>query len=146
MLITTHIHRTAAACGIAFALLTAAGPASAEPIDDGSAPLHQDLRSPDARDAGLAASPIDLRSPDARDAALGYRPVAIAPTPVAPVPVDVTNHTLDHDRLAAGGYLIAITAFAFSARRGRRRRRSVGASRPGTACGPAAWARPRIRT
>ena len=122
MLITTHIHRTAAACGIAFALLTAAGPASAEPIDDGSAPLHQDLRSPDARDAGLAASPIDLRSPDARDAALGYRPVAIAPTPVAPVPVDVTNHTpWTMIGLAAGGYLIAITAFAFSARRGRRR-------------------------
>jgi hypothetical protein len=46
----------------------------------------QDLRSPDARDAGLTAITQDLRSPDARDAAAGYHPTPVpgtVPTPHA---------------------------------------------------------------
>jgi hypothetical protein len=53
-----------------------------------SAAPAQDLRSPDARDAGLTAiSAQDLRSPDARDYAGGRYPATVAgPVPVAETP------------------------------------------------------------
>jgi hypothetical protein len=60
-------------------------PFASHPAPDAQVPTAQDLRSPDARDAGLAgnASPSqDLRSPDARDAARG---AAVAPAESAHV-------------------------------------------------------------
>jgi hypothetical protein len=56
---------------------------SAAPAQSG-----QDLRSPDARDAGLTAiSGQDLRSPDSRDYAEGRYPSPVAgPVPVAETP------------------------------------------------------------
>lgn len=64
---------------IAIGCVLAAVPAAAPAQSSSSASEAQDLRSPDARDAGL--TPItrdDLRSPDTRDAAEGYHPTAIA--------------------------------------------------------------------
>jgi len=85
-----------AACSLAIVM-----PAAASTPGD----QNQDLRSPDARDAALAAAQpparTDLRSPDARDAALAARagtastlpsPVSVRPT-VVPV-VDHGNQTL----------------------------------------------------
>jgi hypothetical protein len=97
-----------AACSLAI-VPPAAASAQADmtsPTDrSASAVQTQDLRSPDARDAALAAAPpaasTDLRSPDARDAALAAEsgtpstppsPVAVQPT-VVPV-VDHGSQTL----------------------------------------------------
>jgi hypothetical protein len=97
-----------AACSLAI-VPPAAASAQADmtsPTDgSASAVQTQDLRSPDARDAALAAAPpaasTDLRSPDARDAGLAAEsgtpstppsPVAVQPT-VVPV-VDHGSQTL----------------------------------------------------
>jgi hypothetical protein len=70
-----------AACSLAI-VVPAAATARTDPptpTDEAAAAVQsQDLRSPDARDAALAATPpparTDLRSPDARDAALAATP------------------------------------------------------------------------
>ena len=76
--------------GLALAAVAAVAAPAAARIDpppdardrDGSAVAHQDLRSPDARDAARLAPSLaprtDLRSPDARDAAL-LREVVVLP-------------------------------------------------------------------
>jgi hypothetical protein len=74
-----------AACSLAI-VVPAAATARTDPptpTDEAAAAVQsQDLRSPDARDAALAATPpparTDLRSPDTRDAALA---AALAATP-----------------------------------------------------------------
>jgi hypothetical protein len=102
-----------AACSLAIAIPAAANARTDISSNDdapASAVQTQDLRSPDARDAALAAEPApartapartDLRSPDARDAALAAAsgtpstppsPVAVRPT-VVPV-VDHGSQTL----------------------------------------------------
>jgi hypothetical protein len=72
-----------AGCSLAIAIPAAAS-AQTDPTSDAdrsASAVPTDLRSPDARDAALAAEPApartDLRSPDARDAALAAEP---APT------------------------------------------------------------------
>jgi hypothetical protein len=70
-----------AACSLAI-VVPAAATARTDPptqTDEAAAAVQsQDLRSPDARDAALAATPpparTDLRSPDTRDAALAAAP------------------------------------------------------------------------
>jgi hypothetical protein len=70
-----------AACSLAI-VVPAAATARTDPptpTDEAAAAVQsQDLRSPDARDAALAATPpparTDLRSPDTRDAALAATP------------------------------------------------------------------------
>jgi hypothetical protein len=66
-------HRITTTAGTLLATVALATPALAQSG-------HQDLRSPDARDAAAAAAATprqDLRSPDARDAARPARPVVV---------------------------------------------------------------------
>jgi hypothetical protein len=85
----------------ALAIAAAAWPAGAYPVTDQDVPVAaapqvavsapQDLRSPDARDAGLARdapAPQDLRSPDARDA---HRGAAVAGSESARVAPDASR-------------------------------------------------------
>ena len=66
--------RRAVALALSACVLTVAAPTAVAQT------TNQDLRSPDARDAALAAEPAagneDLRSPDARDAALASQQAA----------------------------------------------------------------------
>jgi hypothetical protein len=66
--------RRAVALAVSACVLTVAAPTAVAQT------TNQDLRSPDARDAALAAEPAagteDLRSPDARDAALASQQAA----------------------------------------------------------------------
>ena len=66
--------RRAVALALSACVLTVAAPTAVAQT------TNQDLRSPDARDAALAAEPVagneDLRSPDARDAALASQQAA----------------------------------------------------------------------
>ena len=66
--------RRAVALAVTACVLTVAAPTAVAQT------TNQDLRSPDARDAALAAEPAagneDLRSPDARDAALASQQAA----------------------------------------------------------------------
>ena len=85
----------------ALAIAAAAWPTGAYAVTDQDVPVAptaapqvaasapQDLRSPDARDAGLArdaSPPQDLRSPDARDAHRGAAVAASQSARVAPDP------------------------------------------------------------
>jgi len=85
----------------ALVIAAAAWPAGAYAVTDQDVPVAptaapqvaasapQDLRSPDARDAGLvrdASPPQDLRSPDARDAHRGAAVAASQSARVAPDP------------------------------------------------------------
>ena len=84
----------------------------------------QDLRSPDARDAAVAAATppvrIDLRSPDARDAALA----AVSGTPTSPATVTVQPTVVpvvDHGSqtlaivLSSTALFLALAAVGFAA-------------------------------
>jgi hypothetical protein len=85
----------------------------------------EDLRSPDARDAALAAEQAqskDLRSPDARDAARGVHPT--------PPPTPDSSGGLDWGYLAVGGGLVLVAVAGGTATVMRRRRR---AERPAVA-------------
>ena len=88
---------------------------------------RQDLRSPDARDAGLRANAVtsaqDHRSPDARDA--GLRPLGPGPISSVPVQADDPDGT---PWLTIGLALLGCLALAGTAvTAGRIRRRSGGA-------------------
>ena len=83
------------------ALTVAAPMAVAQPTDPGGggAAGGRDLRSPDARDAALAAQPavvVDLRAPDTQDAARGIttatRSVPAPASASAPTVVTVEEH------------------------------------------------------
>ena len=82
------------------ALTVAAPMAVAQPSDAaGGAAGGRDLRSPDARDAALAAQPavvVDLRAPDTQDAARGIttatRSVPAPASASAPTVVTVEQH------------------------------------------------------
>jgi hypothetical protein len=104
--------RAIAALGLAFALL--ATPAAAQP--------NQDLRSPDTRDAATVVQ--DLRPPDVRDVANRYDPQPeglVKPAPKsATVDATGTGTAWTTTLLAAGGYLLAVTAGAFALRSRRR--------------------------
>jgi hypothetical protein len=69
----------------------------------------QDLRSPDTRDAALAAvNTQDLRSPDTRDAAIGH--FAPAQVPVSSHPAPVARSSDDSPWPTAGIGLLVLTA------------------------------------
>ena len=110
------------AAGLATALLAACpiGPASAQ----------QDLRSPDARDAGLASEARhyqDLRSPDARDAGR----VPSTPSP-APSPTDDGTNWGDIGIVAGGALLlVGLGVLAMLSRRRLTARRSRTAAASG---------------
>jgi hypothetical protein len=117
-----------AGCSLAIVMPAAAGARTDPPSDaNGSASAVQntDLRSPDARDAALAAGqpPVstDLRSPDARDAALAAAS-GTASTPAAPVAVRPTVvPVVDHGGqtlaivLSSTALFIALLAIGFAA-------------------------------
>jgi len=92
-----------AGCSLAIVMPAAAGARTDPPSDANgyaSAVQNTDLRSPDARDAGLAVvqppASTDLRTPDARDAALasanGTAATPAAPVAVQPTVVPVVEH------------------------------------------------------
>jgi hypothetical protein len=103
-----------------------------------AAQAQQDLRSPDARDAGrtVVAPQQDLRSPDARDAArdravpvtprttLPSYPVALPPEPASPVATDGGGAEWGTIGLAGAVTLLAAGGLALVlARRSRRAHR-----------------------
>jgi hypothetical protein len=117
-----------AACSLAI-VVPAAATARTDPptpTDEAAAAVQsQDLRSPDARDAALAATPpparTDLRSPDTRDAALAAEngtpstppsPVAVQPT-VVPV-IDHGSQTLAIV-FSSTALFVALAAIGFAA-------------------------------
>jgi hypothetical protein len=118
MLTTRRINRTAAACGLALALLAA--PAAAQ----------QDLRNPDNREPAPTSGPRqDLRSPDARDAAAGRGTFSAPDTVVVKLrePVPATNGGIDWGDAGVGaGSLLGVIAIgaAGSAAVLHRRRRT----------------------
>jgi hypothetical protein len=69
----------------AYAITDPYSPVVPTAVPDAAASAPQDLRSPDARDAALAAEapPQDLRSPDARDAARETEPIRAEGTGVS---------------------------------------------------------------
>jgi hypothetical protein len=79
-----------AACSLALVAPVGASAAyDLHPRADEASPTSVDLRSPDAREAALAAAqasgPVDLRSPDTRDAArAAANGTATSPAPVVP--------------------------------------------------------------
>ena len=84
----------------------------------------QDLRSPDARDAAVAAATppvrIDLRSPDARDAALAAvsgTPTSPATVTVQPTVVPVVDHGSQTLAIVLSGtaLFLALAAVGFAA-------------------------------
>jgi hypothetical protein len=116
-----------AACSLAIIMPAAASAQTDFPSEgNGSAPAvpSQDLRSPDTRDAALAAAQpparTDLRSPDTRDAALAATgtpstppsPVAVQPT-VIPV-IDHGSQTLAIV-FSSTALVLALAAVGFAA-------------------------------
>lgn len=102
-------HRRTRTIVLALALAGSAAP---------SAFAQQDLRSPDTRDATIAATTVrqDLRSPDARDAAVphwtGGRMVVVRiPAAAEPAPVASSSGGMDWGDAGIGG-LIALVALA----------------------------------
>ena len=102
-------HRRTRTIVLALALAASAAP---------SAFAQQDLRSPDTRDATIAATTVrqDLRSPDSRDAAVphwtGGRMVVVRiPAAAEPAPVASSSGGMDWGDAGIGG-LIALVALA----------------------------------
>jgi hypothetical protein len=99
-----------------------------------AAARHVDLRSPDARDAVLAAAPakVDLRSPDARDAARAVTPAKLVDLrspdardagrriPVAPTSSGEPSGGFDWTYFAIGGGVLLVALAAAGTIRRRR--------------------------
>jgi hypothetical protein len=123
-----HIRHLVAGCGLALVLLGSSGGAAAaqplDPVDTHAAVAtpHQDLRSPDARDAAAASPWEGLRPPDVRSGF--YRPIAATPAEPA-APTGGTTVDWPMVLVTTGGYLLAVvvSACAFAALRSGRRRR-----------------------
>jgi hypothetical protein len=95
-----------------------------------------DLRSPDARDAALAAETArstqgtDLRSPDTRDAAEGVRVITVTPR----APQAQTSFQWDDAGFGAGAAFLIVLMTGGIAVAVHRRHRTTGGSRgPGLA-------------
>lgn len=100
----------------ALAIATTGAPATTA-VAQSVAPVQQDFRSPDTRDAadGRDGTVQDLRSPDTRDAARHVQPSPVRPTP-APVH-HPDGFKWDYTGLVVAGIVLALVLATTQRRR-----------------------------
>jgi hypothetical protein len=104
----SRIHRLIIVVGtVLVALVMSPGPANAYALADTVS--HQDLRSPDARDAALPADTTvqDLRSPDSRDAADGRGTPIVVQVERTVQPAQGQGQGLSWDSIGLGALITA---------------------------------------